>query len=485
MGACVGVRQYTVQRKTQALYTAFTENFLTKILEKCWTQLDWLNTGTEFGFKHLRQAVNTQTQKKASIKDKEGNESGFGSMISGIVADKASKVRGDRAELLIYEEAGSDPILQKKWIQGDALIIVGGTRIGMKIGFGTGGDTGPAVEGIETLFFNPEAYDILPYKHNCTTDGKYAITSYFIPAYSVVILDGIIDKRGVCNKKKAMEYYNSLRNKKSNDPNAYLMFCAEYCYTPEEALSRKGDNIFDQALLAARRVDVEMHGMGIKPKIGIIDYTSGKDGDEEGKLRFILSPNGKARMYEEPRFDADGNPYRNLYVAGIDSIDQGRDQSTGQKDTSSFCIVIKRRQFGLEPPRYVYIYKDRPYNIKEAYLQAMKALQYYNCQVVIESSRTAVINFFKDRKKQYLLMRRPQSMSASEKYVNNSMYGVYPSTKTIEYYLELIADFVLENSYTLDDTEMINELIDYSFEAKRKFDIIAAMGIDFTCPSLK
>ena len=76
-------------------------------------------------------------------------------------------------------------------------------------------------------------------------------------------------------------------------------------------------------------------------------------------------------------------------------------------------------------------------------------------------------------------------MSASEKYVNNSMYGVYPSTKTIEYYLELIADFVLENSYTLDDTEMINELIDYSFEAKRKFDIIAAMGIDFTCPSLK
>jgi len=35
--------------------------------------------------------------------------------------------------------------------------------------------------------------------------------------------------------------------------------------------------------------------------------------------------------------------YQNLYVAGIDSIDADASSSSGQKDVSDFCIVIKRR----------------------------------------------------------------------------------------------------------------------------------------------
>lgn len=138
MGANNGVAMYTCEPESQSIYTAATSDFLAKTLEKCWVQLDYLNTETENGFKHLRQAINTMVQKRASKKDREGNESGFKSMITGIVADKPSKVRGDRCELLIYEECGSDPELIKKWIQGDALIKVIGQRVGFKIGYGTG-----------------------------------------------------------------------------------------------------------------------------------------------------------------------------------------------------------------------------------------------------------------------------------------------------------------------------------------------------------
>ena len=138
MGANNGVAMYTCEPESQSIYTAATSDFLAKTLEKCWVQLDYLNTETENGFKHLRQAINTMVQKRASKKDREGNESGFKSMITGIVADKPSKVSGDRCELLIYEEAGSDPELIKKWIQGDALIKVIGQRVGFKIGYGTG-----------------------------------------------------------------------------------------------------------------------------------------------------------------------------------------------------------------------------------------------------------------------------------------------------------------------------------------------------------
>lgn len=476
MGACLGVNLYTVKRRQQAIYTAFTDLFVSKTLEKCWRQLDYLNTETEGGFKHLRQAVNTATQKKASKKDREGNESGFGSMITGIVADKPSKVRGDRAEMLLYEEVGSDPVLIKKWIQGDALIIVGGSRIGFKIGYGTGGDEGPAVAGLNELFYNPKEYDILPYKHNHTADGEYIVTSYFIPAYSVVIIDGIIDKRGVCNKKKAVEYYNKKRDAKAGSPEGYLTYCAEYCYNPDEALSRQGDNIFDSVAIAARITDIKVHGSGIKPKVGIVDYSYSKDLNQD-ILKFLPSPNGKVRIYELPRHDENGDLFKNLYVAGIDSIDQGIDQSTGQKDVSDYCLVIKRRTFGLEPPKYVAIYKDRPRNIKEAYNQTIKLLEFYGCQAVLESSRTAIVNHFKDRKKQGLLMRRPSSVNPTNKVTNTDMFGVYPSKQTIEYYLELIADFVLEYCFTIDDLAMLEELSKYSFEDKRKFDIIAAMGM--------
>lgn len=78
-------------------------------------------------------------------------------------------------------------------------------------------------------------------------------------------------------------------------------------------------------------------------------------------------------IYEEPMLD-DKDPYKNLYVAGIDSIDQGTEDSATQKDVSDFCIVIKRRAYGLKEPKYVAVYKERPRDIRFAYDNAMKLL---------------------------------------------------------------------------------------------------------------
>ena len=55
------------------------------------------------------------------------------SQITGIVADKPNKIRGDRTDLLIYEEGGSWPNSTKAFIQGDALTGIQGNRFGIKI----------------------------------------------------------------------------------------------------------------------------------------------------------------------------------------------------------------------------------------------------------------------------------------------------------------------------------------------------------------
>ena len=79
-------------------------------------------------------------------------------------------------------------------------------------------------------------------------------------------------------------------------------------------------------------------------------------------------------VVEPPLLDETGKPYKNLYVAGIDAIDQGRKDSATDKDVSDFCIVIKKRVFGLNDPKYVAIYKYRPDDIRQAYDISMKLL---------------------------------------------------------------------------------------------------------------
>jgi hypothetical protein len=65
--------------------------------------------------------------------------------------------------------------------------------------------------------------------------------------------------------------------------------------------------------------------------------------------------------------------------------------SENTRDPSEFCVVIKKRAFGLQEPQYVAYYKDRPNDIDDAYRNTLKLLQYYNCQAVLESSKISIL----------------------------------------------------------------------------------------------
>lgn len=61
--------------------------------------------------RHLRQKVNNAFTKRASLLTPDGIEYGWMSQISSVVADTSDKIRGDRLDRLIYEEAGSNSVL--------------------------------------------------------------------------------------------------------------------------------------------------------------------------------------------------------------------------------------------------------------------------------------------------------------------------------------------------------------------------------------
>ena len=212
---------------------------------------------------------NSIMHKRASKKLKDNSEAGHMSEIEGIVADSPEKIRGDRVERLLMEEAGSDKVFKEKYLQGEALItVLGGDRVGTRIAWGTGGDKGSSLAGIKDLILKPDVYNVLKFRHNYTPNRKYILTGMFIPATRMVTK--LLDSRGWCNREAAEEYYKAERVLKAADPKALLIYSAEFCFTIEEALIQQGDNIFPREEIAEQIAQYDIYQTIKEPELGAL-----------------------------------------------------------------------------------------------------------------------------------------------------------------------------------------------------------------------
>lgn len=498
MDASLAANTYNCRRNSITVLAAQQDNYVTKTLDKVWKALSFLNDYTNGGFFKLRQVSDTQYLKKASyykLINGQKVEAGWMSQIQGIVADKPNKIRGDRTDLLIYEEGGSWPNSTKAFIQGDALVGIQGQKFGIKLIGGTGGDSGPALEGLRTIYESPEKYDVLPFRHSFTSTGEVAFTGYFIPAFTVVNTPECMDKRGYTDPEKGRAFYDKERSKLAGDPKSLVIYAAEYCYTAEEGFSQEGDNKFNKINIAEQITQVSILKRGPKIETGNLDYifkNNQHTPENVTGFQWKPSPDGKIKILEhpvwtlEPETDPEsGNiirekipEMRGLYVVGIDGIDIGASQTSEYtKDPSDFCLVVKKRVMGLHDPQYVAIYKDRPNDIREAYKIAIKLAQYYNAVINIEATRMSLVNWARDHKYLHYFMKRPRATLADIARGKSNQYGTPATAAIIAHQTDLIADFVNDYCHTIWFSEMLDELHRYNDENKRKFDIVAAMAM--------
>ena len=493
MDAGVAVNTYNCRRHSRVVIAAFGENYVTSTCDKCWTQLNFLNENTDGGFFKLRQVVDTTDKKRASVYkiiNGQKTETGWMSEIEGIIADKPRKIRGDRTDILIYEESGSWPKWKKAFLQGDALVGIQGRKFGIKVAFGTGGDEGANLAGLADAYIHPNVYDALPYKHNYTPTGETILSAYFIPAYTIINLPGYMDKRGVTNTEQGKNYYEQERNNKAEDPQALITYCAEYCFTADEALALEGANKFNKAKIVEQIAQIRLHNQGAKIETGTLEYKFNGPIQKENidGLKWVPSIGGPIHILQHPLWeikdmkDEHGNPIhydkmRDLYVAGIDSIDIGEgDTSSATKDPSKFCITIKKRAFGTQDPQYVAYYKERPHDVRTAYKIAIAMLQYYNCRANLEASRVSLITWAREHKYMQYFLHRPRATLPDQSRFSKQ-YGTPATTPIIDHQTDLIANFVEDYYYTIWFDDMLDELNRYTDENKKKFDIIASMGM--------
>lgn len=504
INASLAARLYTTIKRSRTMITCFKDTYLNGTFSKLDHALTFINTNADGFFKP--RLTDKALEKKSGYQVKiDGQFTDFGwrSVVIGINGSKPSNIRGDRVDLLIYDEAGSWPDLTTAVVQGQELCEVQGVPRGIMLFGGTGGDFGPPLEGLKKIYYNPKAFKILPFRHKWTQDGTTIESGFFLPYFLQSLNPEYMDSRGVCNQTEYKKLLQEERNNLLAVPEEYLKKCAERCWNAEEAFTLEGQNKFNKMKIADQLAKIRLHKIGPRPQVGTIDYTykSNKHSLENingfrwllnsGKVQILEHPvwsdlykeqiEKQKREAEEQGIDFEAPVYTemsDLYVAGIDGIDIGAAQTSKEtRDPSDFCIVIKRRAFGLNEPQYVAMYKDRPQNIREAYKIAMCMCRYYNCRINIEATRVGMITWARENKCLQYFMKRPRATLTDIKYGTTKQYGT-PATKTIiEQQTDLIADYVEDYGHNIWFEDMLEQLNGYNDENKTKFDIIAALGM--------
>lgn len=496
--ASITANSYNSIRNTVNLVAAYNSDHLSTTLSKAWNCLSFLNDHTDGGFFKLRQVVDKADHKKASvfkIVDGQKVETGWMSEIIGIVADRPNKIRGYRADLLEFEEAGSFKGLAKEYIKATALVGPPGQAWGLRLVGGTSGDTKEALDGLKTMFYDPVAFGVLPMRHRYTQTGEQAITSFFVPCTKIPKnRERFLEHRGYVDYDKVKEWQMEVRASMINTPSALMDHCAEFPLTDTEAFSSGTINKFNKILITEQLTRIRALKQCPPIDRGIIEYLY-KDGIHTEQnitgFKWITSKTSNLQILEHPLWTL---PERveegkvvwqppkesidKLYVIGVDGIDIGSAQtSENTKDPSDFCAVVYKRAYGLENPKVVAIYKDRPSDPREAYKITLKLAQYYNASINIEATRMSMYSWAKQLKQAKWFMKRPRATLSETLRNTNKQIGTPATPAIIAHQTDLIADFITDYSEELWFDSLLDELNNYSDENKRKFDIVAAFGM--------
>lgn len=336
--ACDAIWNYNFVPRSKSYFFASNSEYLTVdgILNKVQTGLDFLNEHTQQWWLRNRKKKNLLMHQKASYIDDFGNERGYLSEIIGTIIDNPNKVRGKDGIKITYEEAGSFKDLKKALAISLPSVKQGNRVTGQISVFGTGGEEGPAIEGLEEIFKNPLGYDMLAFQNIWEEGYEHTECGLFVPCY--MTYEDFFDMDGNIDVEAALTYDDTERVKKASlpDPKELDRRKAEFPRTPSEALQRLSGNDFPIAA-----VQEQLRRLETQPLLNEMIRYGFLDRFEDGTVRF------------RPRVDGDPTPV-NMYPHK-----KSKDGKTGNASDTGLegCITIFERPEKDEMGRVLQIYQ--------------------------------------------------------------------------------------------------------------------------------
>ena len=422
-GGSMLCRNYYLIPNSKSYVYASNKQYLTDdgILTKAWDYMDFIDKNTAWGKK---RSVNTAMRKRAGFftKDEFGNEVelGYKSEIIGVtLKDNPDIVRGKKAKLILFEEAGSFKELGAAWQIARPSVEVDGIAFGTMIAFGTGGDEESNFATLKDMFYKPKGYNCIELQNIWDENAVNSTCGFFIPQYANMdIRDDkgnriYMDNDGNTLRKPSLDFILEQRKEMiQNATNSVAVdrYVCERCITPAEACLEFGGNIFPkkelQEQLARIRTNKQLQnhkqiGDLVQTPDGNISWVIKKTGDiTHYPLNKDDDPTGSIVIWEHPMKDA---PF-GLYIAGIDPYDH--DQS-GTNSLGS-CIIYKRIQ-NIESYSDIIVaeYTGRPQAADDFYENVRKLLIYYNARAMYENQNKGLFVYFANKHCDYLLADQP------------------------------------------------------------------------------
>jgi hypothetical protein len=383
------------------------------MLSKAWDIVSFVDDNTAWTQPRL---IDREMHKQSGYKKNVNGADvtlGFKSQIIGVsLKDDPDKIRGKAGELIFFEEAGSFSGLLKAWEVAMPTMRQGSKTLGTMVAFGTGGEEGPGFEGMEELFYHPEAYDCLPFENDWDAGALGTHCGFFVPIYKN--LDGFIDENGNSLEDEAMTYEETQREKKKkgNDPKAFDQYIAEHPFTPQEATLQVTANVFDVSSLK------EQYNKVIANNLQTIGVGGEMYYDSNGKINF--RPNGSAKpiskfphrkdddltgcvvVYEAPyKTEKEGLIPKNLYIICHDPYAQGKSASASSLGAA---YVIKVPNNVSKPDDIIVAsYVGRPQTQDDYNRNLFMLAEYYNAKIGFENDRGEVIAYAKRFRKMHIL----------------------------------------------------------------------------------
>ena len=442
--AAITCNQFNTEKNSYTLLCAHDKKYLYPkgIMTMAAANMDFLNEHT--GWSKRRSVIDKQNHKKASYLEYINNqpvEKGYKSEVEAITfKDNPDAARGKDASLVVFEEAGAFHNLKDTYMATRPCVEDGGITTGQMIIFGTGGDMDGGTVDFESMFYNPEPYNLLPVENVWDDGGEGTHCGWFFPSYRNKV--GFMDKDG--NTLEADAKFNEEQNRdrtkrNSKDAKVYDKLITEYPWKPREAFLQTSANVFPAAELINHRNSIIRSAKTAKVGTpGILVSGAGgikfRPSDEVRAIEKFPHQKGDdirgaVVVYQAPYRDEEGQIPNNLYFIAHDPY--AHDSSQGSSLGSAY--VFKRANPWSKPDDMIVAsYVGRPDTQDDYNENLFKLAEYYNARIGFENDRGEVIPYAKRTKNLHRLMEEVEIFDKSSGFRAKTLgrnYGLSMGSK--------------------------------------------------------
>lgn len=522
---------FTWLQNSMNILAAFEKGHYKVPLDAIHMNLNFLNKETPWV--RRRGKLDTRTNFRASVETTNEFgvkiEQGYMSEVNCIsFKDDPFKGIGDSVDYIDIEEAGKFVgLLETYAISVEPLIRDGDIMIGIPLIGGTSGDMDKGSLDLYKMQSNPEGYGCKAYT-NIYDNRPTEKCGYFIDdrwmlfgfieketirknypkdEYLLALLDKYegeiiecVDEQGNSHRRFAEIIIEEKRKvKKKGDSRAYNKFISQQPLTLDECYLVVDGSPFDVATAKERLAELKVQdtntdewGEFIIDADGVIQWRF--DMTKTPIREFpITDKNGNIDgcwvIQEKPKKDLEGNINWGRYLAALDPIDKGEEETnSGNTHSLASCYVIDSITRTL-----VAHYSGRPGIAEQYYEQLWRGLEFYKAIMLYENNLKGVFSYFRTKNKLYLLADEPESLKDKFGYKsNNRIKGVHATAAINQFGRELINTWTLEDHpigqdpitgelktipkmYTIKCIPLLQELI--AWRVKGNFDRISALGL--------